>query len=344
MKKIIVTGSNGYIGSVLCRLLTDQQYEVIGIDTNYFDQDCAYLIQEKPYRTIHRDVRDISQNDLDGAYAICHLAALSNDPVGELNERLTLDINHRASVRLAKIAKSCGVRKFILSSSCSLYGISDGDNPLNESAAMNPITAYAKSKVHAEGDILPLSDGAFCVTSLRNATAYGISPKLRLDLVVNNLIGWAVVSGEVRIMSDGSPWRPLIHVEDIARAFMAVLEAPEERVNQQTFNTGINEENYQVSEIARLINSVVPDSQVRITGEHGSDSRSYRVDFSKIQRMLPEFRPAWRLQDGIHQILNSYHEHGMDNQRMLARYFIRIQQLKYLMENQQINSDLYWLM
>lgn len=343
MKKIIVTGHNGFIGTHLVRLLSEQDYKVIGIDTNYFDKDCEYYPYSAPQLEIIRDIRLIDERDIDGAYAICHLAALSNDPMGALNEQLTLDINHKASVRLAELAKKCGVDKFIYSSSCSLYGIADGDNALDETSNFNPVTAYAKSKVYSERDILPLSDQFFSVTFLRNATAYGISPKLRVDLVVNNLIGWAITKGEIRIMSDGSPWRPLIHAEDIARAFIAVIEAPKEKVNGQAFNTGQNDENYQVKDIAEMIGRIISDCKVVMTGEHGSDSRSYRVNFNKIKDTLPNFYPSWNLEQGIKQIYKNYIKLGLDKNRFEGRSFTRIKQLTYLLDKGKINNELYWL-
>jgi len=343
MKKIIVTGHNGYIGTQLTGMLSEQDYEVVGIDTNYFDKECAFYHSQPPLNVIKKDVRLINKKDLDGAYAICHLAALSNDPMGALNEQLTFDINYKASVRLAELAKKNGVEKFIYSSSCSLYGIADGNSALDETAKFKPVTAYAKSKVFSERDILPLADENFSVTFLRNATAYGISPKLRLDLVVNNLIGWAITSGEIRILSDGSPWRPLIHAEDIARAFIAVIEAPKEKVNGQAFNTGQNKENYQVKDIAEMIGKIIPDCKIVITGEHGNDSRSYRVNFDKIKNSLPEFKPAWNLNNGIRQIFDSYKKLGIDNDRFNGRYFIRLKQLNYLLENGKLDKGLFWL-
>lgn len=343
MKKIIVTGHNGYIGTHLTRLLLENGYNVIGIDTNYFDKDCEFYPPFLLKKEIIKDVRLINERDIEGAYAICHLAALSNDPMGALNEQLTFNINHKASVRLAELAKICSVEKFIYSSSCSLYGIADGDIALDESAKFCPVTAYAKSKVYSERDILPLADEYFSVIFLRNATAYGISPKLRLDLVVNNLIGWAITTGEIRIMSDGTPWRPLIHAEDIARAFIAVIEAPKEIVNRQAFNTGQNEENYQVKDIAKMIGKIVPNCKIVISGEHGSDSRSYKVNFDKIKNTLLNFNPVWNLEEGIKQIYSSYKSLGMNDYKFNARYFIRLKQLNFLLENNKIDKKLYWL-
>jgi nucleoside-diphosphate-sugar epimerase len=342
MKKIVVTGFNGFIGSLLVPLLLENDYQVIGIDTNYFDKDCELYPFFHNIKVINKDIRNITEKDLEGAYAICHLAALSNDPLGEINPKLTDDINHIASVRLAKCAKKAGVEKYIYSSSCSLYGIADGNVALDENADFNPVTPYAKSKVYSERDILPEGNDEFSVTFLRNTTAYGISPKLRLDLVVNNLVGWAFTTKQIKILSDGSPWRPLIHAEDIARSFLAVIEAPKKTVNKQAFNVGITEENYQINDIAYLINEVMPECDVIITGEHGSDSRSYRVSFEKIKNTLPRFKPKYNLKMGIEEIIEAYKKYQMDTEKFNGRYFVRLKQLNYLIKNNKINGDLFW--
>ena len=342
-KKIIVTGHNGFIGTLLVNLLLKRGYKVTGIDTNYFDKDCTFYPYKPRISEIFRDIRKVTEKDIDGAYAICHLAALSNDPMGELNPDFTYEINHRASVRLAELAKKTGVEKFVYSSSCSLYGIAGGDTALSENAGLQPVTAYAKSKVYSERDIMPLKDDSFSVTFLRNSTAYGSSPRLRLDLVVNNLVGWAVTTGEIKIMSDGSPWRPVIHAEDIARAFIAVIESDKSVVNGQAFNTGVNSENYQIRDIANLVKEIVPGCRVVITGEHGSDSRSYRVSFDKIARMLPDFRPEWNLRQGIEQLYSDFKRLTMHKEKFSGRYFIRLKQLQYLLQTGRINNNLYWI-
>lgn len=343
MKKIVVTGYNGFIGSLLVPLLLEKGYEVIGIDTNYFDKDCELFPYKTELKTINKDIRKVTEKDIEDVYAICHLAALSNDPIGDINPKLTLEINHLASVRLAKLAKKVGVEKFIFSSSCSLYGIADGNIALDENAEFNPITAYAKSKVYSERDIMPEGDNNFSVTFLRNTTAYGISPKLRLDLVVNNLVGWAFTTKQIRILSDGTPWRPLIHAEDIGRAFLSIIEAPKEKVNKQSFNVGLTAENYQIKDIAYLVKEVMPECEVIITGEHGTDSRSYRVNFDKISKFLPNFQPKWNLKTGIRDIYESYIRYKMDNEKFNGRYFVRLKQIKYLIENKKINKNLIWM-
>ncbi len=342
-KKIIVTGHSGFIGSLMVPLLLEKGYEVVGIDTKYFGKDCEFYPPQNGFTEIIKDTRKIEEKDLEGAYAICHLAALSNDPLGDLDEQLTYDINHLASVEIAKLAKKVGVEKYIYSSSCSLYGIADGDTALDETAQFNPVTAYAKSKVYSERDIVPMATDDFSVTFMRNATAYGISPKLRLDLVVNNLVGWAITTGQIKIMSDGTPWRPLVHAEDIARAFIAVIEAPKEVVNRQSYNVGQSAENFQIKDIAKMVGEVVPGCSVVITGEHGSDSRSYRVNFDKIARELPNFKPQWTLKKGIEEVYEAYKKYGMDSDKFNGRYFIRLKQLQYHIENNHLNEKLFWL-
>jgi nucleoside-diphosphate-sugar epimerase len=342
MKKIIVTGHNGFIGPHLVRLLKEAGYYVMGIDSNFFDDECKFSDYLKPDREIVKDARNIDEEDLQDVYAICHLAGLSNDPMGALNETLTYEINHQASVRLAALAKKAGVEKFIFSASCSMYGIADGDKALDETADFAPVTAYAISKVNTEKDVKPMGDDKFSVTFLRNATAYGISPKLRLDLVVNNLIGWAMTTGQIRIMSDGTPWRPLVHAEDIARAFVAVVEAPKEKVNGKSFNVGKNSENYQIMDIAKMVGEVVSDCKVVITGEHGSDSRSYRVDFTKIARELPTFKPKWTLKPAIEDIYRQFKAFGIDDERFNGRYFSRLKQLEYIISQGAVDEKLYW--
>ena len=342
MKKIIVTGHTGFIGSLLAPMLVEKGYEVVGIDTKYFDEDCEFYAPKKGFLEIKKDTRDITEEDLKGAYAICHLAALSNDPMGDLDEQLTFDINHLASVEIAKLAKKVGVEKYIYSSSCSLYGIADGDVALDETAEFNPVTAYAKSKVYSERDIVPLATDDFAVTFMRNSTAYGVSPKLRADLVVNNLVGWAVTTGQIKIMSDGSPWRPLVHAEDIARAFIAVIEAPKEVINRKSYNVGQTEENFQIRDIAKLVGEVIPNCEVIITGEHGGDSRSYRVNFDLIAKELPNFKPKWTLKEGIKEVYEAYKKYQMDDEKFNSKAFIRLKELQHLMSTNKINNKLFW--
>jgi len=342
MKKVIVTGHNGFIGPHLVRLLKESGYFVIGIDTNYFDDSCKFSDYVSPDEEIIKDVRDITVSDLKGAYAICHLAGLSNDPMGALNENLTYDINHKASVEIARIAKEVGVEKYVFMASCSMYGIADGNVALDETADFAPVTAYAISKVNTEKDVKLMGDENFSVTFLRNATAYGLSPKLRLDLVVNNLVGWAMTTGKIRIMSDGTPWRPLVHAEDIARATLAVVDAEKSEVNGKSFNVGQNSENFQIKDIAKMVGEVIPGCEVVITGEHGGDSRSYRVDFSKIEKELPSFKPKWKLKAAIEDIYKGYQEFGMDDEHFNGEYFVRLKKLEQLVGNKELDNNLNW--
>jgi nucleoside-diphosphate-sugar epimerase len=341
VKNILVTGHHGFIGPLLVKQLVEKGYAVKGIDTQYFGADCDFYPEAMEVEDIRKDMRLLDEANLEGVDAICHLAALSNDIMGDLSESATAAINHQASVRLAQLAKKVGVKKFIFSSSCSLYGIA-GNDAVTEEASFAPMTAYARSKVAVEEEIFPLAEKNYCVTSLRNATAYGVSPKLRVDLVVNNLLGSAFAEGKIKIMSDGTPWRPLIHAEDIARAFVAVIEAPEDDVNRQAFNVGQNEENFRVKEIADVIGKVMPHCEIVFTGEHGADARSYRVSFDKIEKTLPNFKPAWTLSKGVEQLAENYERYHMDEEKFKGRYFIRLKQLKYLMENREIDNDMYW--
>lgn len=339
--KVLVTGSNGYIGPILNNILLESGHDVIGLDTNFFDKECDLYPVQPTVEVITRDVRNITEDDLKNVGAICHLAGLSNDPLGELNENLTLDINYKASVRLAKMAKKVGVQKFIFASSCSLYGISDTDKPVAEDGELSPLTAYAKSKIQTERDILPLASKDFVVASLRNATAYGVSPRLRLDIVVNNLVGWAHTTNQINIMSDGTPWRPLVHIGDISRAFKAVIESTSDDINGEAFNTGINEENFQIRDVANLIKKVAPSCEINI-GNKSPDSRSYRVSFDKIMEYLPNFKPAWNLEKGIQELFDAYKKYNLTADQFNGRYFTRLKQIKYLLDSKKINSNLEW--
>jgi|TARA_B100000795_G_scaffold269902_1_gene261032 nucleoside-diphosphate-sugar epimerase len=341
-KKILITGHNGYIGPLLVNLLQEKGFEVVGIDVNYFDDYCDFFPNGlKPFTQKIKDVRDIEESDLEGIYAVCQLAAISNDPMGELNPSITDDINYKSAIEIAKKAKKVGVKKFIYSSSCSLYGIA-GDDALDETAELNPVTAYAKSKVATEVALAKLSDDDFCVTYLRNATAFGDSPKLRTDLVVNNLVGWAVTKGEIKIMSDGSPWRPLVHAEDIARAFVAMIETDASIINNEAFNVGMNTENFRIREVAQMVGEVVPNCEVVITGEHGSDSRTYRVNFDKIKNLVPAFQPKWTVKAGIEELYHQYTKQNIQFEDFTGRKFVRLKQLDYLQNENLVDKDLYF--
>ena len=339
---ILVTGNTGYIGMVMTEFLQAYGYEVIGLDTNYYEGCDFYSAARKPRRQITQDVRDVTKADLAGVKTIIHLAALSNDPLGELRPTLTQEINYLASVRLARLAVEAGVERFIFSSSCSLYGIAPNDVPLTEANAFNPVTVYAQTKVATEKALAQLADEHFHPVFMRNATVYGVSPRLRLDLVVNNLVAAAFTTGRVSILSDGMPWRPIIHVKDFCRAFLAVLAAPIEVVHNQAFNVGINEENYRIKDIARRVEKIIPGCTMEILNQTGADERTYRVDFSKIKKQIPGFQPIWNVDKGIQELYESYREIGLTREDFESPKYFRVKWIKYLRESNRLNQDLLW--
>ena len=340
--RILVTGHDGYIGAVMVPLLKDAGYHVVGLDSYLFEGCTFGQTGTSDVPSLRRDLRDVSVADLDGFDAIIHLAALSNDPLGDLNPDCTYDINHRAAVRLAQLAKTAGVPRFLFSSSCSLYGVSDGKSMLNEEAAFNPATPYGASKIRVEQDVSQLADEDFSPTFLRNATAYGLSPKLRADLVVNNLVGFAYTTGEVLIASDGTPWRPLVHVEDICRAFVAVLQAPRAVVHNQAFNVGQTTENYQIREVAQMVQEVVPGSVVKYAAGGGPDPRCYRVNCEKIATTLPGFAPQWTVRRGIEQLYAAYREQRVTKDEFLGSKFLRIKHIRQLLGDGRLDETLRW--
>ena len=338
--RVLLTGHDGYIGSVLAPMARAAGHEVVGLDTCLYD-GCTFGSPPADLPALRMDLRDVTPDHLRGFDAVIHLAALCNDPLGNLNPECTYDINHRASVRLAKAAKQAGVRRWLFASSCSLYGMA-GDEMLTEDAPFNPITAYGESKIFTERDVRPLADESFSPTFLRNATAYGVSPRLRADIVVNNLVGYAVTTGEVLIQSDGSPWRPLVHVEDIARAFLAVLHAPREAVHNQAFNVGRNDDNLRVREIAEMVLEEVPGCRIRYAEGGGPDPRCYRVDCSRIARAVPAFRPEWTVRKGVAQLHAAYRSAGLTSEQFLGDRFLRIKRIQSLQAAGRLDADLRW--
>jgi nucleoside-diphosphate-sugar epimerase len=339
--RILLTGHDGYIGAVMSRMLVEQNHDVVGLDSGLFE-GCTFGEDLFAIPQISKDIRDIERADLEGFDAVVHLAAISNDPLGNLNPECTYDINHRASVRLAELARDAGVSRYVYSSSCSVYGAASPDDILDESAAFSPVTPYAKSKVMVEDDVRVLATDDFSPTYMRNATVYGVSPKLRGDLVVNNLVGWALTTGRVHLKSDGTPWRPLVHVEDLCRAFSAVLSASREHIHNESFNVGRNEENYRISDVAEIVERAVEGSVLTYEEGAGPDPRCYRVDFGKIETRLPGYDPTWTVARGVDQLLSAYREVGLEQKDLEGDRYLRIKHIARLLENKKLDSDLRW--
>jgi nucleoside-diphosphate-sugar epimerase len=339
--RVLVTGHHGYIGAVTAPFLQAAGHDVSGLDTRYYE-GCDLVDGEAKVPSRRLDLRDVEREDLAGFDAVVHLAALSNDPLGDLSEELTREVNFEATVALAQAAKTAGVPRFVFSSSCSMYGASSPDEHVNETAPLRPLTAYAESKVLSEGGLAELADDGFSPVFMRNATAYGVSPRLRVDIVLNNLVGWAHTTGEVRILSDGTPWRPLVHVEDIARATLAILEAPTDVVHAEAFNIGGTSENYQVRELAEIVRDAVGNCTIEYAGSGDPDPRSYQVDFGKFARAFPDVQLQWTARKGAAELLTAYRNVGLTLADFDGDRYTRLKRLKTLLESGALDSDLRW--
>jgi nucleoside-diphosphate-sugar epimerase len=342
--KILVTGSEGYIGTRMAPILARRGHQVTGLDIGFYREGCLYhdpVGMPVAPPTLFKDLRSVSAADLNGVDAVVHLAELSNDPLGENRPEVTFQINHLGSVRLAQAAKQAGVRRFVYASSCSVYGVGSGEGHLDERSPTNPQTAYAKCKVAVERDVLPLAADGFCVTFLRNATAYGPSPRMRFDIVLNDLCALAWTRKKIAMVSDGSPWRPIVHIEDIIEAVACTLEAPTAAVNGEIFNVGATSENYRVREIAALVAQAFPECEVT-AGPPSADNRSYRVSFDKIAAGLPGFKAKWTARRGAEELRDLFERIEFSPQSYEFRAFTRLKQLKYLQRTHQVDEDLVW--
>ena len=340
--RVMVTGHRGYIGAVLVPMLVEAGHEVVGLDSNWF-ADCPFgePLEFPLVKEIHKDIRDVEVADFEGCEAVLHLAGLSNDPLGNIDAGLTEEINEKASIRVAELAKEAGVERFLFSSSCSTYGAA-GEAFLDENASFNPVTPYGISKVKMEQALAAMADDNFSPTYLRNATAYGVSPLLRVDLVLNNLVAWAYLTGRIYLMSDGTPWRPVVHIEDISRAFLAVLSVPRSWVHDQPFNVGRTDQNYQIIEIAEIVSEVVPDCRIEIAEGAGPDKRSYRVNCDKLARELTDFEPKWDVRRGAQELYEAYRENKLTKEDFEGPRYIRLAKIKQLISDGRLGNDLRW--
>lgn len=338
--RVLVTGHKGYIGTVMVPMLQQHGHSVLGIDSDLY-RNSTYGTPPSPVEELIKDVRDIEPADLAGVDAVVSLAALSNDMLGDLNPAMTYEINHQASVRLAEMAKDLGIKRYVFASSCSMYGAA-GDKVLDESAEFNPVTAYATSKVWVERDVSQLASDDFSPTFMRNATAYGVSPRIRFDVVLNNLSAWAYTTGKVQMKSDGTPWRPIVHIEDISRAVIATLASPREQVHNEAFNVGINSENYQIKELADFVRATIPNCEISFADDAGPDLRNYRVTFDKYSQAFPDFALQWDALRGAKSIYDSYQKFGLNKDEYEGPKYKRIAQLKKLIADGDLDETMRW--